>query len=69
MRIKRFECFIKEVRGHYFIVPKNFILRLFGVFPIGTAKGHIINPASNYREYDNAMRDYKIMIKEKWIEV
>lgn len=69
MRIKRFKCFIKEVRGHYFIVPKNPILRFFGFFPIGTAKGHVINPASNYREYSEAKRDYNIMMKERYIEV
>ena len=33
------------------------------------AKGYVINPASNYREYDDAKRGYNIMMKEKYIEV
>ncbi|MBU1173586.1 MAG: hypothetical protein KKD44_28795 [Proteobacteria bacterium] len=69
MRIKRFKCFIKEFRGNYFIVPKNFILRLFGVFPIRTAKGSIINPASNWMDYDRAKEAYNNMVKEEWFEI
>ena len=69
MRIKRFECYIKEVRGHFFIVPKNWLLRLFGVFPIETAKGYIISPASNWTEYRCAKKAYDNMIKEDYFQI
>ena len=69
MKIRRFDCEIIEHKDRFLIVPKNKLLRFFGVLPITNGKGDIINSASDWLSYKDAKWAYNNMMRTKYVEI
>ena len=69
MKVKRFECEIIEYKDKFVIVPKNKVLRFFGILPVANGKGEIINCQTDWGTKKDAVWAYKNLMKTKYVEI
>lgn len=69
MKIKRFDCEIIKYKDKFVIVPKNKVLRFFGILPITNGKDEIINCATDWNSYKSAKWAYNNMTRTDYVVI